>query len=461
MKRNCIVSIAILLLTSTGIKAQTLSQSPYGRFALGDQIGVSAPQLNGLGGTFSAYTDSNCLNIYQPASLTSITKSGVIFEFGINGVTTQYQTSQANFTGRTAGFGFFSFGFPLIKNKWFSSFSLSPLTNSGFTLQDSLINQPEGTIRFQYKGNGGFSSLGFTNAFKLFKGLSIGIQANYYFGKNDYFSEVAFPDDSKIRNSRITSSTTLNDISLNTGLIYQINFKKPTPIFKIEKDSLGKIIKEIKVERDSLQLQIGATFAPASSITGNYSFLSQSFFGNGLYTQDFIDTSLFLARQKGIIKNPYRVSGGFTLRNCYNKWLISADVQYVDWDNFKIFNKRDSVHSSIKVAGGIQWLPKPDQKNSVKTSYLKRIRYRLGGYYSTGSLRLNGQSIQEMGITLGFGLPITLRTYGNKSATSILNFGIIAGQRGTANNNPLVEKFIRLSVGFSLNDKWFNKYKYD
>jgi len=66
-----------------------------------------------------------------------------------------------------------------------------------------------------------------------------------------------------------------------------------------------------------------------------------------------------------------------------------------------------------------------------------------------------------MGVSVGFGLPITLRTYGNRSATSLLNFAIIAGQRGQKNANLLVEKFVRLSIGFSLNDKWFNKYKYD
>jgi len=453
--------LALFTCASQDIFAQTLSQSPYGRFALGDQIGTSAPQLNALGGTFTTLTDSNSLNIYQPASLTSIASSGVIFEAGLNGVTMQYQTANSKLNGRTAGFGYFSLGFPLIKKSWFAALSLTPITNSGFTLRDSLINQPEGTVRFGYRGTGGFSSFGFTNSIRLFKGFSIGIQANYIFGKNNFFSEVSFPNDGFIRNSRITNSFQLSDIALNTGILYQINFKKPKDKLKIERDSTGKTIREIKISRDSLQLQLGATFAPATTINGNYSFLSQSFFGSGEFASDFIDTALYINQQRGNVKMPMRASAGFTLKNCYNSLLFAADVQYTDWNSFKIFDRADSVHSSTRFSGGLQWLPRPEQKNSAKTSYLKRIRYRLGGYYSTGAIKVNGASVPEMGLTVGFGLPIVLRTYGNKSATSLLNFAIIAGQRGQKNTNPLVEKFVRLSIGFSLNDKWFNKYRYD
>jgi hypothetical protein len=461
MLRNIITSLSLITCLNQVLNAQTLSQSPYGRFALGDQIGTSAPQLNALGGTYTTYVDSNSLNLYQPASLTSISRSGVIFEAGLNGVTTQYQTSKTTLNGRTAGFGYFSLGFPLVKNRWFAAISLAPITNSGFSLRDSLVNQPEGTIRFGYRGAGGFSSFGFTNSFQLFKGFSVGIQANYIFGKNNYFSEVAFPDDGFIRNSRITNSFQLSDIALNTGVLYQINFKKPKDKVKIEKDSSGKAIKEIRISRDSLQLQLGATFAPASTINGNYSFLSQSFFGSGDFNSDIIDTSLYINQLQGNVKMPMKASFGFTLKNCYNSLLFAADVQYTDWNNFKIFERADSVHSSTRFSGGFQWIPRPEQKYSNKTSYFKRVRYRLGGYYSTGMLKINGASIPEMGITLGFGLPITLRTYGNRSATSLLNFAVTAGQRGQKNTNPLVEKFVRLSIGFSLNDKWFNKYKYD
>jgi hypothetical protein len=79
--------------------------------------------------------------------------------------------------------------------------------------------------------------------------------------------------------------------------LYQINFKKPKDKFKIERDSTGKTIREIKITRDSLQLQLGATYAPATTINGNYTYLSETFFGNGQFTTDFIDTSLYINQQ--------------------------------------------------------------------------------------------------------------------------------------------------------------------
>jgi hypothetical protein len=76
-------------------------------------------------------------------------------------------------------------------------------------------------------------------------------------------------------------------------------------------------------------------------------------------------------------------------------------------------------------------------------------------------LRLNGQAVPEMGVSLGFGLPIVLRTYNTRTATSLLNFAITAGQRGATGTNTLTEQFIKGTISFSLNDRWFRKFQYD
>jgi len=76
-------------------------------------------------------------------------------------------------------------------------------------------------------------------------------------------------------------------------------------------------------------------------------------------------------------------------------------------------------------------------------------------------LSINGAAVPEYGFSMGFGLPVTLRTYNTRSATSVLNLAIGVGRRGLKGTNPLVEDYLRVSLSFSLNDRWFRKLQYD
>ena len=57
-------------------------------------------------------------------------------------------------------------------------------------------------------------------------------------------------------------------------------------------------------------------------------------------------------------------------------------------------------------------------------------------------------------MTLGLGLPIT-------GSLSNLNLGLEFGKKGTTSNNLVQENYLILNIGFSLNDKWFVKSKYN
>jgi hypothetical protein len=74
---------------------------------------------------------------------------------------------------------------------------------------------------------------------------------------------------------------------------------------------------------------------------------------------------------------------------------------------------------------------------------------------------LNGKAVPEYGFSLGFGLPVVLRTYNTRSSTSLLNFAITIGQRGVSGVNNLNEQFVKGTLSFSLNDRWFRKFQYD
>ncbi|MEX1189175.1 MAG: hypothetical protein WED33_07940 [Bacteroidia bacterium] len=447
----------ILILASFSLlEAQTLSQSPYGRFGLGDQQYTPSPYLQALGGASQAIADSNILNLNQPAALASLEGGVTIFEAGLNGTSTTYTFADRTSLGRTAGFGYFGLAFPIVKRKWNMAFALTPLSNVGYTLRDTIADDVSGDIFLSYEGQGGYSSFSWTNGFKLGKNFSLGVQARYLFGRVDYSSRVLFSGGlgNGDKNSLITRSNRMGGLDFETGFMYRKYFRRKKP-----SETQGKEVKPQSA--DSLHLTFGGTFKPFTAVDGSFTYLAQSFFGNNpSIPNSFTDTISLEDKTPGAFDFPMQYGGGVTLSNSSDKWMITAEMVYTDWDKFKIFNLRDSVRSSYRAALGLQINPSPVTAG-LKSSYFKKIRYRVGGFYSDGMLSINGEAVPEYGVSLGFGLPVLLRTYNTRPAVSILNFAVGYGRRGLRGVNPLIEDYIRVSLSFSLNDRWFRKLQYD
>ena len=454
--------ILFILFVSPIIHGQTLSQSPYGRFALGDNIESTSAFIQGLGGVTQALADSNALNLSQPAALAALEGGATIFEGGISASSIKYSGLSSTQQGRSAGIGYFGLAFPIKRNRWNVSLSLTPISNVGFTLRDSITDAEAGIINLKYTGNGGFTAFTLGNGIHIGKNLNLGVQFSYLFGKTNYSSKVVFNSDSiSQRNSLITNSNSIADFDMQAGIQYQIRFRKMKQQTKLKTDSLvNKFNSSRNLSTDSMHLIIGGTFRPLVNLNATSTYLAESFFGDlpgSSYTDTIISTE-----NSGSIVMPMQFGGGITLKRSSNKWLVTADYVYTDWNGFKIFGKQDSVRSSYRLGLGIQINPIASSRNIAgRVPYWKKIRYRAGGYYSDGYLRLNGKAVPEYGFSLGFGLPVVLRTYNTRTSTSLLNFAITIGQRGVSGVNNLNEQFVKGTLSFSLNDRWFRKFQYD
>ena len=82
------------------------------------------------------------------------------------------------------------------------------------------------------------------------------------------------------------------------------------------------------------------------------------------------------------------------------------------------------------------------------------MTYRGGINYQNSGLVVNGKSIKEQNITLGLGLPLG-------GAFSNINIGFEFGRRGTKLAGLVQETYHNLTIGLSLNDKWFVKRRFD
>lgn len=83
--------------------------------------------------------------------------------------------------------------------------------------------------------------------------------------------------------------------------------------------------------------------------------------------------------------------------------------------------------------------------------YKKKVFYRGGLYYNTGYLDLKNSLINEYGISFGAGIPI------GKSFLKSLSISTEVGKWGTTNNGLIENTYIRMTLGLTLNDRWFTK----
>ena len=82
------------------------------------------------------------------------------------------------------------------------------------------------------------------------------------------------------------------------------------------------------------------------------------------------------------------------------------------------------------------------------------MTYRAGLHFENTGLEINNETINEFGISFGLGLPV-----GNVFSNA--NIGFEIGKRGTTRANLVQENFMNLQLSLSLNDRWFQKRKYN
>ncbi len=176
-----------------------------------------------------------------------------------------------------------------------------------------------------------------------------------------------------------------------------------------------------------------------------------------------IDSILKGSGNNGKIKIPFGYTIGAILQKTTNSptkgandnWSIGFDFSATQWKDYSYYNQKDlTVNSWMFKLGGV-YTPIFDPNSK---SYLNRVTYRAGFNLGKDYVDADGKQLKMYTITLGAGLPV--RMFRGISQSTTVQTAIEFGKRGSAVNN-ITENFFKLSVGFSLNDIWFIKRKYD
>lgn len=412
--------VAILPLGSAW--SQTSSVSPYSRFGPGEIQFYGLGQNQHMGGLMTPMVDSLHVNPNNPASYTHLRLTS--FEIGAIHNITLIETADRSETNNATYLNHIAIGLPL-GEKFGMGFTIYPYTTLGYNLSAKDELDSIGGVNYFYNGTGGINIFTSGIAYTPIKGLSIGVNLNYLFGRQDRINAVEF-DSTGYFNTQDQNTLRVSNFYLTYGIQYK------------------------KMLSNGRFLTAGLYLGPEQELAVQSDFVSYSYSGSILGSSQIKDTLASADEVIGSIIYPMEGSFGLGIGK-YNSWFFGADYQFKNWSQYNRLGLGDTLSDSYRIALGGYWTP---DWNSVG-NYWKRIQYRAGFYYGATNIELNGVAINDAGMTFGVALPFL-----NKSL-STLNFGVQLGQKGTIENSLIRERYSRFTVGLTLNDKWFTQRKID
>ncbi len=400
--------------------------NPYSKFGVGEMVNGNNTVLRGMGNVTAAYEHPYQVNTDNPSSYSFLQRT--TFEAGATGSSNTLQTSASTIKTGAGRLSYLNIGIPLSKNAGMS-FGFRPYSRSYYNLSDTVLNTSIGKVENQYRGEG-YMNYAFIGGAIKHKGLSVGFNAGYMFG-NYRNASLLLPLDTATTN--VAFASTFNNYTRVGGIYWK-----------------GGIMYETKLDSE-YTIRIGGTISLKQNLTERLQAyeISTINLGDTLIN----DTLSYAGEQKGKLAMPLSYSIGVMLaRN--DKWNLGIDFTGTQWSGFNStpdnsFNTNVGDMSYRAAVGG-EFVP--DATNIRK--YFARVTYRLGAYYGQDYIQIGGNKLPYYGLTGGLSLPF-------RRSLSRVHAGVDVGRLGMTTNNLIQQTYIRFTLGFSFNDKWFIPRKYD
>ena len=430
-----LIILAVFLVVSVCVSAQDGTYgaySPYSVYGIGDISKEGTAYNKSKGGTGIATRNRKFINYLNPAAVTARDSLSFMGDFGLVQNNTVFKQGDLKSGHNTFNIYDFVLSFPIYRSSAFMV-GITPYSYVGYDFS-SIETDPDiigntGNISYDSYGNGSVYQAFFGAGVTLWKKLSLGAEAIYYFGNLDKITKMDYTDQS-YRSLNSGSELTIRGVTGKFGLQYE--------------QELG----------GEVSMTIGATYRMGTNMKGystNFRYATQSSVTDSLrHTVDTLGArGMRFGDEIGV---GIAVSGG-------EKW--SAEFNYLrsDWrksgfDSAPGFAvSGGSVFSSTvsqSFRAGFEIVP---NRNDMR-SYLKTCSYRVGAYYDQAYYKLDGNNVNSIGITFGMTLPVFQWHNG-------ITLGVDLGQRSSNRNNMIRERYATFFIGFNIHDLWFRKIQYN
>ena len=435
---------ALLLAAGFGASAQEGaygSFTPYSIFGVGDLALPGSAYQRSMGGVGVASRNHRFLNTLNPAAVTARDTLSVMLDFSVfNDDRVFRQKFEGNTYSAAANLtnvGLIGFSLP-IWNTVSLMGGIAPYSSVGYKYKlretDPLVISAAGSnISYTDSGRGGLYRIFAGAGAPLGKRLSVGAQADFYFGK---IERSFLQDFEKTGYNEVQETYTmaLNALSGKLGLQYE----HPLP---------GKV-----------KLGFGATYSFAANLRGIVDYAKKSA-GASLEPVSLQAWSDTLAHTPCKVRLPGELSLGVCLSYA-DKFRAEIDYTRSDWGKTGMGTVDGFANPDAKLpfaAGvrntwraGVEYIP---NRNDIRY-YYKKWAYRAGFYYSDEYYTVAGRNVATTGLTFGATLPV-FRWYNG------LSVAVDLGQRGSLRDGLIRERYVRFSLGVNLFDIWFQKPRYE
>lgn len=405
---------------SSSLFAQEGTSSPYSYYGVGEQKFKGINEIKDMGG-MAVYTDSLRINTLNPASYGELQR--VTISMGASMKQTTLQDATAKHKENIGSIDYLALAIPV--GKIGIAAGVMPYTFSGYKISE-IYTQNNIEYRNRNVAKGGINRAFIGAGYNIWKNFSIGAEMGFYFGSIEKNQFKFIQNDGDEFPVQYGTARETND--RYSGFSYNFSAQY--------KYHLGK----------KKFLYTNATFSPQVSLNVKGSVNLQLV--NEQY--DLIQTENI---ENVDVKTtlPQHYSIGLGIGNPF-KWFLGAEFTQRKtsvWNNDFLYSNA-KYQDAYKVAIGGFYTPK---YNSF-TSFLNRVTYRAGLRYENTGLIINDTNIEEKAVHAGVGLPV------GRFASNV-NIGLEYGMRGTVKNNLVKENYISMSIGISLNDRWFEKRKFE
>ncbi len=429
-----ILSFLLALTPTFTVFSQGGANSIYSQYGMGLSYPHQFGRSFSMGNTGIAMTDNLTLNTYNPASIADIQFT----TFEVNAIAQGFQSKDGVNTPSQfldGSLGTIGLGTPLLKG-WGAMLGLTPYSSMGYSSKNVGTDGIAGNFTDYYKGFGGVNELFLASGYR-YKNISIGAKVNYLFGTFNHQKLRVF-DDVTYFSAYKDQQYEISSLTYDFGAQYKIKFS------------------------ENSNLTLGAVYGLQHSLNSKYSILSLITVQNTISDPMVGDAIVSVSENTTASPSAFALTlpayiGGGVAYKYRDKLTLALDYKQQDWSSFELNKGVYTTGKSVNL--GAEFLP---NKNSVgKENYHKRIAYRFGLSYQNLPLMVNGVAINDYSATLGVAFPLRKFKYERELFGSVINVGLQLGTRGTLSNNLVKDDYIKLNVGFTLNDKWYIKRKFD
>lgn len=411
-KQLLVISFVIFICQLT--VAQNNTNSPYTMYGFGAVSDNYSGEQRAMGGVAIGARSRTSINTVNPASYSVVDSMTFMFDMGVSALGSRFSIQNTGDSRLNANLEYITMQFPLWKNTGFSM-GVMPYSFTGYNYYKNeilpLSAYPDTvTATKSFYGQGGISQVYTGFGMKLFKGLSLGVNAYYMFGNNVNSRELNY-DDAELISSHQYDTIKVNSFRFRYGLQYNHLFSKKHDV------TLGAFYEMKQGLNTSITQSTGSiedSVTVFSSGTNNFE-LPESFGVGFNYNYD-------------------------------KRFSFAADYSLQKWSDVKFMGVTDTLTNRSRLALGAEFLPNPRSRK-----LFDRITYRLGANVSDSYYKVNG-SVQpkNFGITFGLGMPL-------RNNKSVVNATFEYGKIGT--NNLLREDYLKFTLNAVINENWFFKRK--